>query len=487
MPFACWVSGMFDIGGMGLGPVHIVAFSITFLVIITVSIRSGRNVRDADTFVAGHGTGGLGITMGVFMSLAVGGGCTIGTAQLAFQFGFSGMWFTLGTSLGFVLLAQLLTVPLRNSGQKTVHDLFAARFGTVVGTVSTILSGVCMLPTAVSQVASASILLGQVLAVPHKLSVAITIALMLVTVLFGGVIASGYVGRIKILLTGGALLVCLALVIFHTYGLRTFWEELPAASYITLFSRGGARDLFNAVAIGFGMLAIQSNAMGILSAKSVATAKRALYICAAIVPLLGFCSTCVGMYMRTAYPQIDPAVSFPLFILRYFPPAAGGVLIATLLLSVVTSGANASMGIGVILSREIVRRLKCIRPGGRGELLLNRIVITAVLLSCMALVLVQKGQITILDWNYISGSLRSAIVFPAFWATVRCKRSIPRGYVIAAMLLGPMSVVCDYLFLNIQGGPLTAGLLAGFLCVLVGWLREHHTTNGEATSPKNTE
>ena len=88
-----------------------------------MSLLSSRKVKDARSFTTG-GRAGSWMVCGAILGTLVGGQSTIGTAQLAFSFGLSAWWFTIGAArtstyyalapfigavLSFLLLGEALT------------------------------------------------------------------------------------------------------------------------------------------------------------------------------------------------------------------------------------------------------------------------------------------------------------------------------------------------------------------------------------------
>ena len=67
----------------------IIGIVITIITLVVVSVLSGKMAKSkkgANSFVVA----------GAIMGTLVGGSSTIGTAQLAYQYGMSAWWFTLG-------------------------------------------------------------------------------------------------------------------------------------------------------------------------------------------------------------------------------------------------------------------------------------------------------------------------------------------------------------------------------------------------------
>ena len=84
--------------------------------ILGVGFLSGRRVKDSSDFLSGGGKAGTFLVAGAIMGSLVGSQSTMGTAQLSFQFGFSGWWFTLGCCFGCLALGLVYSHRLRQSG-----------------------------------------------------------------------------------------------------------------------------------------------------------------------------------------------------------------------------------------------------------------------------------------------------------------------------------------------------------------------------------
>ena len=104
---------------MHLGPLHVVGMLATIGLIVGIGVYSGRKVASAADFSSGGGKAGAWIVCGAIMGTLVSGQATIGTAQLAFSFGMSAWWFTLGSGIGCLILAIGYAAPFRRSGCTT--------------------------------------------------------------------------------------------------------------------------------------------------------------------------------------------------------------------------------------------------------------------------------------------------------------------------------------------------------------------------------
>ena len=72
---------------LALSTGHIIGIVITLIGITVVGIYAGRKVKTAADFTVGGRKASASVVAGTIMGTLVGGASTIGTAQLAFQFG----------------------------------------------------------------------------------------------------------------------------------------------------------------------------------------------------------------------------------------------------------------------------------------------------------------------------------------------------------------------------------------------------------------
>ena len=108
---------------------HILGIVLSIVLIEVVGILSSRKVKTADDFSRAGGKAGTWVVCGTIMGTLIGGQSTVGTAQLAFTYGISAWWFTLGAALGCVALAIAYVIPLRRSDSTTLLEVVSKEYG----------------------------------------------------------------------------------------------------------------------------------------------------------------------------------------------------------------------------------------------------------------------------------------------------------------------------------------------------------------------
>ena len=117
---------------------HILGIVLSIVLIEVVGILSSRKVKTADDFSRAGGMAGTWVVCGTIMGTLIGGQSTVGTAQLAFTYGISAWWFTLGSGIALIIMAIFYAVPLRRSSLTTVSEFLVNNYGKVAGPFTSI-------------------------------------------------------------------------------------------------------------------------------------------------------------------------------------------------------------------------------------------------------------------------------------------------------------------------------------------------------------
>ena len=282
----------------GIGSGHIIGVVLTLLVVVVVSIYSGKDVKSNQEFLTGGGKTGAAAAAGAMLSVFVGGAATLGTAQLAFQYGFSALWFAFGVSGSCVLYAVVFGKAIRNSKRTTIQEIIRDEFGEKAAAVSSIVGILSINLSTTAQLLSAIALLGGTLSVSPVVAGYISVALILSMVILGGAGSAGVVGSIRSVLVSFAAIGGGALVLYLTRGLTIYSAVLPQEQYFNFFARGVWVDVGGGVAIMIGAIGTQAYVPFLLMGKDHRTMQRSLWISAFAILPIGLGGVLVGMYMR---------------------------------------------------------------------------------------------------------------------------------------------------------------------------------------------
>ena len=451
---------------------HYIGVVIVLSLVIFLGLYSARNANQ-NSFSGDKSAKGL-VVMGALIGTLVGGSSTIGTAQLAFSYGFSAWWFTLGGGIGVLFLGLFYTRNFYEKGLSTLPELIEKEYGKKNSDLVTILNSAGTFLSVVAQIISATALITAVSHMGSIYATAISIALILVYVVFGGALSLGYAGTLKTVLLSISVITCGLVAIKQAGGLFQFSTLLDHSQYYSLVARGAMVDLGAGLSLIVGVLTTQSYVSAIVMAKGKAEITKGTIITALLVPLIGVAGIYVGMFMKMHHPDIESKLALPLFILNEMPDMVGGVMLGTLLLAVIGTAAGLSFGTAKMYYKNFLEKKNA------NEIFAIRTIIVLVLVVAGFLSYGEFGQY-ILNWSFLSMGLRGSVAFVPIIAALYFPRRINSRYATAAIITGPIITFVGKILLPSTLDSLFPGILASLVIMVIGFFA------GNSNNDKNKE
>ncbi|NIQ96482.1 MAG: sodium:solute symporter family protein [Desulfuromonadales bacterium] len=428
------------------------------------AVRGGGKPRSAEHFTLAGRQAGSWLVGGAIMGTLVGGASTIGTVQMAFLFGLSGWWFTLGAGLACLCLGLFLAAPLRESEVETIPQFIARRYGERTRLAASLFSAAGMFVHIVAQLLAASAILTTLLDLSFVTAALLSTGLIALVSVTGGMRSAGPFGLAKLLLLYLTMLTAGIFSLRLAGGWSGLTSGLPDFPWFSLFGYGRHEGLSDLLSMLVGVISTQTYLQAVFSARDRRAARNGALISAALIPPLGLLGVAVGMFMRLSRPEIDSSLALPTFIIEHLPPAFGGVAFAALLIAAVGTASGLVLGVGTTVRLDMLRRWRPNRPASLGQL---RWLTLAVLALAVLLLIANLGT-AILEWSFLSMGLRGATLCLPLLAAIFCGRSVSPAGGALAIVVGPTSVIVAGLAQIEPVPPLYIGLAASLACLLLG-------------------
>ncbi|MCL1975278.1 MAG: sodium:solute symporter family protein [Firmicutes bacterium] len=456
---------------MVLSAQHILGAIVTFIVILAIGLFSGKRIKNASDFSTGGKRAGSLLVMGTITGTLVGGSSTIGTAQLAFTFGLSAWWFTLGAGIACLVLGLIFVRPIRASGCDTIQQIIAKEYGLTAGLVTAVLGTLGMLINIISQLLSFNALAISVISINPIICALIGMGFMLCYVVFGGVLGTGVLGIVKLLLLYLAVIVSGALVLKLCGGFSFIFNALPHEEYFNLFARGIGVDAGAGLSLLLGVLSTQIYIQAVLTGLNNTKARQGALLSALIIPPVGAGGILIGQYMRLTQPDLNPALAFPHFIIEKLPPVLGGVVLATLLITVTGTGAGLALGFATTLTNNIYLQFFNKEHSGVKTLRVMRLLIVLALIVAVIFTLGNLKSV-ILAWGFLSMALRGAVLFVPMCAALFLRKRVKKQFIVASSVLGLAAVIVGKFMLRGDIDPLFYGIAVSAFTVILGMIAQ---------------
>lgn len=464
-----------------------------------VGIISVRRVKNAEDFNTGSGKAGLWVVTGALMGTLIGGQSTVGTAQLAFSFGVSAWWFTLGVAFGCVVLALGYVVPLRHSGSTTLLEIVRKQYGRKAEITGSLLCSLGIFVSIIAQVISASALLMTLFRMDLWVAAIISALIMTLYVVFGGLWSAGIGGMVKMILLCLSALVAGMVVLFHANGFSGLMESIQnillntdiksvgefnsvedvTARYQFPFARGVSKDLGSCLSVILGVLSTQTYAQAIWAGKSDSVARKGALISALMSMPIGFACVLVGMYMRANYVTAEElntltaigkhlpegigimqnsAQAFPMFIANHLPKFIGGLMLGTLLITIIIGGSGLTLGASTILVKDVFKPKR--------NLTVTRLTIIGIQIVTVIIASSFSGRY-INDLGFLSMGLRTTATFVPLSLALFFPGIFKPKWVFVSIIFGTACLLAGE-FVSLPIDSIYVGLIGSLLCCLIG-------------------
>jgi len=419
---------------MQLTSIHYISLILVLLLSFIPGWYVARKVKSADDFNVGGRRSSTLLVAGGILSTVIGGSATVGTAQLAFNYGFSAWWFTIGAGLSLILMGLFYAAPLRNSGLTTISEFMVKNFGDKAGPITSATATMGIFFSIVASSLTAFHLFGGIFHLSNYVTAAIILGIVVSLVFVGGISSTGMGGLFKVALLFGTLFVAGVIAYMAFGGIIGMHTQFPLFPWFSFWGSGVESGLYSCSSVIVGVISTQSYIQAVFSAKDSKTAAKGCFLAAALVIPVGIPAVFIGMYMKVAHPEIMPIDALPLYFINYLPPWLGGAALTGIILSSIGSVAGLALGCGTMISKDIIGTFTSIKDSSK-LLWINRF--SVLFITVLALVFVINNLDSyVLTWNYFSMALRAAGIFLPLTFAIMFKGRISHFWGIMAMIAG---------------------------------------------------
>jgi SSS family solute:Na+ symporter len=444
---------------------------------LALAMAGSRTVKTATDFtLAGRKSGSWNVAGGI-MGTLVGGASTVGTVQLAFLYGLSAWWFTLGSGLACLFLGLTLAPALRQGMVETIPQFISRYHGERARVCASLFSALGMFIHIVAQLLACGSILATLFNFSTLQGALISSLLVSCFALGGGMQSAGPLGMVKLLLLYCTMAGAGIAAVVMAGGWQQLSSAFPAFPWFSLFGYGVKEGLSDLVSMLVGVISTQTYLQAVFASRDTVAARRGALICAVLIPPLGILGIAVGLFMRKLHPALDSARALPVFLLEYFPPGLAGIAFAALLIAAVGTAAGLTLGVGTTLKVDILSKL---RLKESHELAIMRMVTLGVILAALSILLVNLDS-AIMKWSFLSMALRGAtLCFPLLAAVFLRERTTQSGGALS-IYTAPLAVIAAGI-IGTALPPLLIGLTVSGAAMACGLALDRHARSRGVSS-----
>lgn len=448
---------------MNLPLIYLIFIPLTIITVLLIGYYASKSVTTSTAYsVNGRNSTEIMIA-GSLLGTSIGGGATVGTAQMAFSFGISAFWFTLGTGIAFIIMGLFYAKKLRETPMETVPQFLSSIYGEKIETPATIINSIGIL---LSAVASSLPGIHFIAFFFHISFINAALLLMIFVILytfFGGMKTAAIGGLAKTFIIYTTLFIA-GYIAFLSLSEPAAYLSFPS-SYFSLAPKGACSVFTDLLALITGVICTQTYVQCIFSAKSPTFAMWGCFIAALIIIPVGLPSVAIGMYMHLYYPEAISTLVLPLFLLHEVPPILGAIAIGSILLALIGSIGGLSLGVGTMISHDLLTPILHIKKDKILLWITKASVVAVMVLASFIAILYHDSQI--LFWNYTSLALRGAGFLIPFTAALFYPSLFHKKSVLFSLWSGSLAGLAT-LFLQREINPFFITLSVSVIILLLG-------------------
>ncbi len=445
---------------------------ITLGIFVVSGAFIGNKISDnRDYCLGGCQSSTAGVT-GILLGALVGGASTVGTVQMAYSYGTTALWFTLGGGIGCLILGLRFAIPLRNSKITTVADYLAKSyggnesfFGKAISYTATLSSSIGTFISISAQFLSCIALLSGVFPLSAWAASLLAAISILGFIAAGGLKSFSTLGAAKIILLYFVLISCCIAAIYKGGTLGFVSAELSFDPWFNPFGRGFIPEIGYLASMIVGVFTTQIYIQSLAAAKDARTARSGALASAILMPPMGLLGTWIGMSVKARGIIVPPDEVLSWFITDSFPPILGGLIWGGILVTVIGCAAGLVLGISTNIVKNLIPQ-SFIEKHKNHEIFINRSLVFLIVSFAAATGISGKGAM-ILEWSYLSMGIRGAGTFLPFVIAVLNPGTLSSKWAFVSGI-GGLTGTLLWAFFGFSADPLFAGLFVSAVCVAIG-------------------
>ncbi|MDR2529629.1 MAG: hypothetical protein LBD04_11560, partial [Synergistaceae bacterium] len=314
-----------------------VAWAVAFFLVLGAGLYAGRAFSGAmDWSIANKSLSatGVGVVLGAFQ---IGGISVIGVAQMGFNMGIAGAWYTItgGTYLLiFALIGGLIRSRMR---EDSISAFYLNCYGGKVSKLYTYLYlvlGFLYIPIQLFALSTVLVIVIPGLGVTQACVVGLLLCAGYVG--FSGMKGARIVGMCTGILAYATIALGCVLAVDKMGGIEGLRAVLPE-SFFKFSSMPQSQVVGWILVNALGTTAMQAALQPLLAAKDSKAACVGSLIGGCIAVPIGLFTAAIGMAVKAALPETDSAQAFAVGINHFLNPALVGVIFATVTLIIATT------------------------------------------------------------------------------------------------------------------------------------------------------
>lgn len=450
---------------MILSPIDYVIIALYFIVMIAVGFIAMRFTKTQEDYLVAGRRLSFPLFFGCMAALALGGGSTIGSTQLGYEFGFGGIWLNVSIGIGLVLAGLLVTTKLSKLRALSVNEVVGGSYGPTARIFSSVLTLIYTLTLSVVQVIAIGTIISGILGLDPTLSMLTGGGVVILYTLLGGMWSVTMTDIVQFVIkTVGILILAPLFCVTAAGGWESLISKVPEA-YLSIGNMGFDKSFAYIVLYVPGLIIGQDIWQRIFTAKNQTVSKAGTICAGAYSVLYAFATVIIGMSVAVLLPELSNTQNaFVTGISLFLPVGVRGLVLAAAMAATMSVSSGTILAASTILYNDLFLRFLDKAPHRVNQVQITRmcaLLIGAIVMICALWINDVLVGIDI-SYGYLSGC-----VFVPLVASFILKRFSPKAGLYALGISAAVVTLCFFTMGTASSLPIVGGMVSGLIAYTI--------------------
>jgi len=414
-----------------------------FIILIIIGIIGVRKANTSEIYIVAGRNLGIFMFFGAMTAVFLGGSSTIGTAQLGYESGFSGIWFVFSMGLGIMFFGLLLLQRITDFKLMTISELLGKLFNVQSKLIGTVVAALYALMVTVTQVIAIGVLLSAIFDWSVITSMLIGGGIVFFYTILGGMWSVTMTDVFQFsIITIGIFLVMLPISLSKVGGFGQLYTQLPS-NFFDVTDIGMTEIIKYITTYTLGMMVGQDIWQRYFTAKNKKVARTGGVLVGIYSLIYSIAMVIIGMCALIIIPNIpDTQNVFTIMAFETLPSGLLGLVFAAVAAAIMSTASGTLLASSTLIAKDILKDQFFQHYSDRQFLKLSRMTTFIVGIIAIVISLWIQELLVAIDVAYaiLAGSIFIPIVFGVFWRKTTSKAAFYAITISALVVIGGLLI-----------------------------------------------
>lgn len=414
-----------------------------FGVLIVAGIIGSIKAKSSEDFILAGRNLGMFMYLGCLSAVILGGASTIGTTQLGYEHGISGIWFVSLIGLGIITLGTIFIKRISSLNVTTISELLGKRYNSEAQVISAIVAAIYTLMVTVTQVIGMGTIINALFSWDMTASMLIGGCIVLFYTILGGMWSVTVTDIIQfVVMTVAIFFFMLPISVSEVGGIKQLLAEVPK-THLDLSTIGYGKIFQYFLLYTLGMAVSQDIWQRVFTARSEKIARNGsifagLYSIAYVVA-----GSVIGMCAFLLLPNAQSSQSiFASLAMQILPAGLLGIVLAGVCSALMSTASGTLLASSTLISNDIIKKIWLKDISEKKYLFIVRLNTLAVGVISIVFAIWIQNVLVALDVAYaiLSGAIFVPFVAALFWKNIHPKAGVSAIFVSTIVVIGGLLI-----------------------------------------------